>query len=84
LGKARVTGAAYAVVAAFAWSAPAGAGTAVNTGYFGGLAIEGYDPDAYFTEGRAIKGSEEFAYHWLAPPGTSPKPSIRSCSPSSR
>ena len=54
-----------AVVAAFASSAPAGAGTAVNTGYFGGVAIEGYDPVAYFTDGRATKGSEKFAYDWL-------------------
>ena len=54
-----------ATLAAFASSAPAGAGTAVNTGYFGGVAIEGYDPVAYFTDGRATKGSEEFAYDWL-------------------
>ena len=54
-----------AAVAAFASSAPAGAGTAVNTGYFGGVAIEGYDPVAYFTDGRATKGSEKFAYDWL-------------------
>jgi YHS domain-containing protein len=28
----------------------------------------GYDPVAYFTEGRAMKGSEEFAYDWLGTP----------------
>jgi YHS domain-containing protein len=50
---------------AFASSAPAGAGTAVNTGYFGGVAIEGHDTVAYFTDGQATKGSEEFAYDWL-------------------
>ena len=54
-----------AALALFAWSAPAGAGTAVNTGYFGGVAIEGYDPVAYFTDGRATKGSEAFSYDWL-------------------
>jgi hypothetical protein len=54
-----------AALAAFASSAPAGAGTAVNTGYFGGVAIEGYDPVAYFTESRAVKGSDAFAYDWL-------------------
>ncbi|MGI9304663.1 MAG: YHS domain-containing (seleno)protein [Gammaproteobacteria bacterium] len=37
----------------------------INTGYFGGVAIEGYDPVAYFTEGRPMKGSEEFAHEWL-------------------
>jgi YHS domain-containing protein len=54
-----------AALAAFASSAPAAAGTAVNTGYFDGVAIEGYDTVAYFTDGKATKGSEEFAYDWL-------------------
>jgi hypothetical protein len=58
-------GALVATLAAFASSAPAGAGTAVNTGYFGGVAIEGYDTVAYFTDGQATKGSEEFAHDWL-------------------
>ena len=40
----------------------------VNTGYFGGVAIMGYDPVAYFTDRRAVKGSEEFAYEWLGTP----------------
>jgi hypothetical protein len=40
----------------------------VNTGLFGGVAIEGYDPVAYFTEGEAMKGSEEFAYDWVGTP----------------
>jgi YHS domain-containing protein len=40
----------------------------VNTGYFGGVAIMGYDTVAYFTEGRAVKGSEEFSYEWLGTP----------------
>ena len=31
----------------------------------GGIAIQGYDPVAYFTEGQAIKGSVEFSYDWL-------------------
>ena len=37
----------------------------VNTGYFGNVAIEGYDTVAYFTDGKAVKGSEEFSYDWL-------------------
>ncbi len=41
------------------------AGGPVNTGYFGGIAIKGYDPVAYFTKGQAMKGSEEFAHKWL-------------------
>ena len=32
---------------------------------FGGIAIQGYDPVAYFTDGQAVKGSDEFAYEWL-------------------
>lgn len=30
----------------------------------GGVAIAGYDPVAYFTEGRAVKGSPEHALVW--------------------
>ena len=47
---------------------PALATDPVNTGYFGGVAIMGYDPVAYFTDGRAVKGSEEFSYEWLGTP----------------
>ncbi|MBO1909476.1 hypothetical protein J4G37_32215 [Microvirga sp. 3-52] len=47
---------------------PTLAGDLVNTGYFGGVAIKGYDPVAYFTEGRPMKGSEEFTYEWLGTP----------------
>ena len=37
----------------------------VNTGYFGNVAIKGYDPVAYFTEGRPTKGAPKFSYDWL-------------------
>jgi YHS domain-containing protein len=47
---------------------PAFATDSVNTGYFGGIAIMGYDPVAYFAEGRAMKGSEQFSYDWLGTP----------------
>ncbi|WP_202905601.1 YHS domain-containing (seleno)protein [Cypionkella psychrotolerans] len=39
-----------------------------NTGYFEGIAIKGYDTVAYFTENRAVKGSEEYSYEWLGTP----------------
>jgi YHS domain-containing protein len=39
--------------------------SAVNTGYFGNVAIEGYDTVAYFTDGKATKGSEKYSYDWL-------------------
>jgi YHS domain-containing protein len=47
---------------------PAQAGDTVNTGYFGGVAIMGYDPVAYFTDNAAVKGKEEFSYDWLGTP----------------
>ena len=37
----------------------------VNTGYFGNVAIEGYDTVAYFTDNKAMKGSEKYSYKWL-------------------
>ena len=37
----------------------------INTGYFGNVAIEGYDPVAYFTENRPMKGSEQYSLEWL-------------------
>lgn len=35
-----------------------------NTGYFGRVAIEGYDPVAYFTENKAHMGSPAFSTEW--------------------
>ena len=29
-----------------------------------GIAIKGYDPVAYFSEGMPVKGVEEFSYDW--------------------
>lgn len=46
----------------------AGADEPINTGLFGGVAIKGYDTVAYFTEGKAMKGSKKFAYDWLGTP----------------
>ena len=37
----------------------------INTGYFGNVAIKGYDPVAYFTENRALMGNEAISYNWL-------------------
>ena len=37
----------------------------INTGYFGNVAIKGYDPVAYFTEQRAVKGDEGISQSWL-------------------
>jgi len=43
---------------------PASAGSLVSQSS-SGIAIKGYDPVAYFTENKAIKGSDEFSYRWL-------------------
>jgi hypothetical protein len=56
------------LVVAAALTSAARAGSVVNTGYFGGVAIMGYDTVACFTDGRAVKGSKEFAYDWLGTP----------------
>jgi hypothetical protein len=37
---------------------------AVNTGYFGNVAIEGYDTVAYFTDSKAVKGSPDITQIW--------------------
>jgi YHS domain-containing protein len=60
--------AAACVLAVAAGTGSAFADDSVNTGYFGGVAIMGYDTVAYFTDGKAVKGSEEFSYDWLGTP----------------
>jgi YHS domain-containing protein len=54
-----------AIVLMLATETPAAAEDVVNTGYFGDVAIKGYDTVAYFTQHKAVKGSDKFAYHWL-------------------
>lgn len=46
-------------------SAGAGSGVApVNKSLFGGVAIEGYDPVAYFVSGKSVQGSRKFQFTW--------------------
>lgn len=40
------------------------AGDPVYTGFFNNKAVSGYDPVAYFTEGKPIKGKSEFEYDY--------------------
>jgi len=59
---------AFAVIFSAGMTGPIfGAASAgeINTGYFGNVAIEGYDPVAYFTMNKAVKGSEEITHKWL-------------------
>lgn len=37
----------------------------VNTGYFGKVAIMGYDTVAYFTMKKPVKGSKRHSHEWL-------------------
>ena len=67
LVRCSVSAAAFAA-AAIASTGSALADDTVNTGYFGGVAIMGYDTVAYFTDGKAVKGSDEFSYDWLGTP----------------
>ena len=43
---------------------PAAAASPVNKSIFGGVAIDGYDPVAYFTDGKPVPGSKEFVHDW--------------------
>ena len=53
-----------AVAAAFAFlSVAAAAAQKVNTS-FTGLALDGYDPVAYFTENKPVKGTREFTFEF--------------------
>lgn len=54
----------FIALVAVAYVPAAGAGKLVYTGSFGTTAIKGYDPVAYFTEGKAVKGSEEFTHEY--------------------
>lgn len=61
------TGPAALILAglAIAFAAPVCAEELVNTGYFGDVAIKGYDPVAYFVENKAVEGSAAYSHRWL-------------------
>ena len=57
--------AAHLAVAALALGAPAPAQAQKAEIYTSwGSAIRGYDPVAYFTEGKPVKGSSQFTHRW--------------------
>jgi YHS domain-containing protein len=43
---------------------PASAGGVVNASWTG-TAIDGYDPVAYFKEGKPVEGDSEYSYDWM-------------------
>ena len=61
----RAAGAAASILAMISLAQVAWAEEIVNTGYFGDVAIKGYDPVAYFTQNQALEGSAKFSYRWL-------------------
>lgn len=36
----------------------------INSTTFGDLAVDGYDPVAYFTDGKPVEGNKEFSFEW--------------------
>ena len=42
----------------------ASAADPINTTFFGNIAIEGYDPVAYFQQNQAVEGSKKFQHEW--------------------
>ena len=44
---------------------PASAGSIINSSLPGSVAIDGYDPVAYFNAGEPVEGSSEFEYRWM-------------------
>lgn len=63
MNKIRISSLVFAVLLAFA-ALPALALDPVNSSFFGSVAIEGYDPVAYFTEGKPVKGSKKHSLEY--------------------
>ncbi len=59
-----VSGVFKLVLVAFVATAVAQEPKRVNKSFFGDVAIDGYDPVAYFVDARATKGSAEFTHQW--------------------
>lgn len=54
-----------ATVPAIAAVPPAFAEPPIYTGRFSDTALQGYDPVAYFTEGKPVKGSKDFTTEYM-------------------
>ena len=46
-------------------AAPANATAPVYTGYFSNLAVSGYDPVAYFTDSKPVKGKSSITHKYM-------------------
>jgi hypothetical protein len=65
IGRAALLSAGLALLAIGQAGAGAAAQGVVNTGYFGNVAIKGYDPVAYFTQSKAVLGDPGISAEWL-------------------
>jgi YHS domain-containing protein len=45
-------------------AAPLLAVSPVNKSFFGGVAIDGYDPVAYFTDSKPVRGTKQLTHTW--------------------
>jgi YHS domain-containing protein len=52
------------LVLLLAAASPAAAISPVNKTIFGGVAIDGYDPVAYFLDGKPVEGSKRWSEEW--------------------
>ena len=64
LSALRKQGVSWLVCTILLLTAAPGTAFATVNKTFWGVAIKGYDTVAYFTEGRAVKGSKAFSYTW--------------------
>ena len=62
--SSRKLAALLAPVAALAAASALLALSPVNKTLFGGLAVDGYDTVAYFTDGKPVEGEKDFSYAW--------------------
>jgi len=51
-------------LAALLSASAAAALSPVNQSLLGGVAIDGFDPVAYFTDGRPVEGSKAYTFEW--------------------
>lgn len=54
----------FVLLLALAGALPALAISPVNKTLLGGIAIDGYDPVAYFSEARPVEGKKEHSFEW--------------------
>lgn len=64
MNRNRILVAAVAVALAALLPVAAQAAPRVNKSFFGGVALDGYDPVAYFTDGKPVAGRPEITREW--------------------